>query len=57
LGWSSADAAIAHVDQDGRVNAMRDGVRVISAQFAGRIGARTVRDSLTFGLSVVTPSI
>jgi hypothetical protein len=52
LSWSSADAAIAQVDQDGRVTAMRDGVTVISAQFAGLTGARTVRVSSTFGMSV-----
>jgi hypothetical protein len=52
LDWSSADPAVARVDQDGGVTAMQDGVTVVTARFAGLTGARTVRVASTFGLSV-----
>jgi len=52
VAWSSADPAVARVDQQGRVTAVADGATVISGSFGGLTGARTVRVSSTFGLSV-----
>lgn len=52
VAWGSADPAVATVDQDGRVTAVSDGATVISVSFGGLTGARTVRVSATFGLSV-----
>jgi hypothetical protein len=52
VSWSSADAAVARVDQTGKVTAVSDGATVISVSFGGLTGARTVRVSSTFGLSV-----
>lgn len=52
LSWSSADPAVARVDQTGKVTAVSDGATVISVSFGGLTGAHTVRVSSTFGLSV-----
>lgn len=50
--WTSADPAVARIDEEGRITARTDGVTVVSVSYGGLTSTRTIRVSSTFGLTV-----